>query len=221
MKIYAMSDIHGCLPEFENALSLIDLSGENMLILLGDYVHGPDSYDVLDKIIQLQQTYGQKVIALMGNHEHYVIEGLWTIHEMKNGRYIPYKDDSKYIEWMETLPLYYQTDTQIFCHAGIDEDAGNWWDITTDEYTFLKKYPPQTGYFPLDIIAGHTGTHKISGNPYFHDIYYDGKSHYYIDGTVLESGTIPVLMYDTECKKYYRITDSGAWLILPYEEESF
>lgn len=55
MKIFAMSDIHGCLAEFEEALSLVDLSNDDsMLILLGDYVHGPNSFGVLKKIIELQ-----------------------------------------------------------------------------------------------------------------------------------------------------------------------
>ncbi|MBQ7076047.1 MAG: serine/threonine protein phosphatase, partial [Clostridia bacterium] len=58
-----MSDIHGCLKEFEYALTLIDLSADNKLILLGDYIHGKDSYGVLDKIISLQKEYGtDKVI---------------------------------------------------------------------------------------------------------------------------------------------------------------
>ena len=62
--------------------------------------------------------------------------------------------------------------------------------------------------------------HEIAGDPRFHDIYYDGASHYYIDGTVLESGVIPVLMVDTNTDKYYRVTESGNWLILPYDEEN-
>lgn len=59
-----------------------------------------------------------------------------------------------------------------------------------------------------------------AGNPRFHDIYYDGESHYYIDGTVLDSGVIPVLMVDTDTDKYYRLTETGNWLILPYDEEN-
>lgn len=39
-------------------------------------------------------------------------------------------------------------------------------------------------------------------------------------GTVLESGVIPVLMVDTNTDKYYRVTESGNWLILPYDEEN-
>ena len=43
MKIYCMSDIHGCLAEFEEALSRIEdrlESEETRLVLLGDYIHG-------------------------------------------------------------------------------------------------------------------------------------------------------------------------------------
>ena len=72
----------------------------------------------------------------------------------------------------------------------------------------------------MKVVAGHVGTAEISGNPRYHDIYYDGASHYYIDGTVLDSGMIPVLMVDTEEDKYYRVTESGTWLILPYDEEN-
>lgn len=32
----------------------------------------------------------------------------------------------------------------------------------------------------------------------FNDIYYDGASHYYIDGDVLSTGDINVLMVDTD-----------------------
>lgn len=43
MIIYCMSDIHGCLAEFEDALSLVldDIEqGKAKLVLLGDYIHG-------------------------------------------------------------------------------------------------------------------------------------------------------------------------------------
>lgn len=213
MFIYAMSDIHGCLSEFEEALSLIDLSGDNILVLLGDYIHrGSDSYGVLNRIMELENTYGKnKVVVLAGNHEDMAIDGRWSISDDES--------DDKYLFWMKGLKRYYATEHQIFCHAGIDEDAGDLWKWGTDDYTFTEKYPPQTGSFYMDIIAGHTGTSKISGNPYFHDIFYDGESHYYIDGTVLVSRVIPVLKVDTETNRYYRVTESGDWLILPYDEE--
>lgn len=59
---------------------------------------------------------------------------------------------------------------------------------------------------------------KYPATKFFHDIYFDGESHYYIDGTVLDSRVIPILMVDTENDKYYQVTDSGKRLIEPYEE---
>lgn len=222
--IYAMSDIHGCLDAFEYALSLVDFSGDNKLILLGDYVHGPDSYGVLDKIMQLQNKYGNdKVIALSGNHEDMACDGRWPIGGIGDENTNDHgENDDRYLMWMKNLPRYYAEGNTIFVHAGIDEEAEDLWKWGTDDYTFTEKYPAQTGRFYRDIkiVAGHIGTAEISGNPGFHDIYFDGESHYYIDGTVLKSGVIPVIKVDTKNKKYYRVTDTGAWLILPYDAEN-
>ena len=47
MRIYCLSDIHGCLAEFEEALSLIMEHLEEpdtMFCLLGDYIHGGAEY---------------------------------------------------------------------------------------------------------------------------------------------------------------------------------
>ncbi len=223
--IYAMSDIHGCCDALEHALSLVDLSGDNKLIFLGDYIHGPDDYGVLHKIMQLQNEYGSdKVIALCGNHEDMACDGRWTIggNDDKDA-YGHAEDDAGYLMWMRNLPRYYSEANTIFVHAGIDEEAEDLWEWGTDDYTFTEKYPAQTGRFYNDmkIVAGHIGTAEIAGNPDFHDIYFDGASHYYIDGTVLESGMIPVIKIDTENNKYYRVTDVGEWLIFPYGEEHY
>lgn len=61
MKRYMMSDIHGFLEAFEAALKKTDLSGENQLILLGDYIdYGPDGRAVLEKVRALQEKYGSE-----------------------------------------------------------------------------------------------------------------------------------------------------------------
>ncbi len=223
MKIYAMSDIHGYLQEFEAALELVDLSGDNKLILLGDYIHnGADSYGVLKKIISLQQKYGNdKVVALMGNHEEIVIEGRAPIQELwGEGLYDSENaEDDNYIIFMQNLPLYHVEDNIIFVHAGIDEESGDEWEWESTDRDYLEKYPAETGHFDGDmiIVAGHVGTAVIANNYRFHDIYFDGDSHYYIDGTVYESGVINVLMYDTEKDVFYQLTDGGKYEIEAYE----
>lgn len=129
-------------------------------------------------------------------------------------------DEEKYLLWMARLRRYYATEKQIFVHAGIDEEAGEFWE-ETDDYTLTEKYPAELGAFSEDmvIIAGHIGTAEIAGNPRFHDIYWDGQSHYYIDGSALETGELPVLMIDTATDQYYQVRESGAWPIFPYGEE--
>ncbi len=51
----------------------------------------------------------------------------------------------------------------------------------------------------------------------FNDIYYDGENHIYIDGDVLSTGVIPVLMVDTDTDSYYCITDGDCWPLTEYE----
>lgn len=230
MKIYCMSDIHGCLAEFEEALFLVleHLREEDtMLLLLGDYVHGgPDSRGVLKRIMDLQEKYGPgKVTALLGNHDMWLLDGSSTIDQMMgyldDGAVEDDGDDDQYLQWLETLPRYFAEGNTIFVHAGIDETLGESWEWS-DDTVFTDKYPAELGKIPgleQKVVAGHVGTAEIAGAPWFHDIYFDGASHYYIDGTVLDSGTIPVLMVDTSLDRYYRVTERGNWPVTPYGED--
>lgn len=209
MKIYAMSDIHGCYDAFLDALDLVDLSGDNRLILLGDYIHGRDpeeSYMVLDKIRELEsenEKRTDKVIVLMGNHERFVLEEGMSIGAVKGSDRLANDRDDEYISWLSNLRRFYETENQIFVHAGIAEEAGEYWETVTDEIDFTDLYQTNRGKFYKDVIAGHVYTHEIAGDQNFFGIYFDGASHYYIDGDTLTSGHIPVLMYDTETERYY------------------
>ena len=50
---------------------------------------------------------------------------------------------------------------------------------------------------------------------------YDDKSHYCINGTVPDSGFIPMIKVNTDTDKYYRVTEGHEWLIFPYSEENY
>lgn len=124
MIYYCISDIHGCLFAFQNALDIITshLSEENTaLILLGDYIHGgKENAAVLDKIMELQNRYGSgKVIALLGNHEELVCEGMASVDACGTGS----GDDDRYVSWLRGLPRYHAAEKTIFVHAGIDEEC--------------------------------------------------------------------------------------------------
>ena len=119
------------------------------------------------------------------------------------------KTSGDLVQWIGRLPLNYETDTQIFVHAGVDEEAEDFWKIGTPDEIFLWKYPPAKGEFYKNIIAGHIGTYQIADEKDFHSVYYDGESHYYIDGTVYEGGRLCLLAYDDRKDIYYEIDDDG------------
>ncbi len=106
------------------------------------------------------------------------------------------------ISWLRELPYYYETEKQIFVHAGIDEEAGEWWKEGTAENLFTGKFPPTKGSFYKDIIAGHTAASSVAREKEFKGIYYDGQSHYYIDGSVDKTGNLLCLVYNEKSGKY-------------------
>jgi len=193
--IYAMGDIHEHLELFKETLELVDLSGNNQLILLGDYIdiHSQD-LAILYFIKELQEKYGDKIIAIAGNHEYMLLEDMQSNFDLI--------DDIALTNWLKGLPYYYETNTQIYVHAGVDEEAGEYWKWGSEDYYFCSKYPHTTGRFIKDIIAGHIPTSEISGKANDHKVYWDKKSHFYVDGDTRVSKMIPVLKYDTELGRY-------------------
>ena len=122
------------------------------------------------------------------------------------------------IDWVNQLPLYYETDSQIFVHAGVDEDIPKeelaWCTLCSGEWTLLGKYPPTTGRFYKDIIAGHVAAKRVARDKSFKGIYYDGESHFYIDGSGGDWNSLLCLAYDEEDKRYYELQSNGEFKLL-------
>lgn len=112
------------------------------------------------------------------------------------------------IKWIRSLKSYYETETQIFVHAGVEEEAEEYWKYGSADDIFLWKYPATLGPFFKTIIAGHIGTGSLAGDNSFHDVFYDGASHYYIDGSVYKNGKLLLLAYDETDGRYYQIENA-------------
>ena len=229
-KLFAISDIHGHLDEFLFALSKVDLSDKNnRLILIGDYIdNGHQSFQVISKIIELEELHPNQIITLLGNHEEWFYDWLIlenptsssfseTIKSFFSPEELTYilksnvnnfeagvrneiKNNIKFnpfINWFKKRyrdKRYYETDTQIFVHAGIDEEAGKLWKDLTSSEMFTNKFPITTGGFFKDIVSGHIASWEVAKDKtYQGKIYFDGKNHYFIDGDVYHSKTIPVI----------------------------
>lgn len=239
-KLYAISDIHGYLDEFRDALNKVNLNDkDNRLFLLGDYLdNGLQSFQVISKIIELEEVYPNQIITLLGNHEEWFYD--WLILDKPTASAFPetiksffspeelnyiFKSNANnfetgvrneiknnikfnpFINWFKKRyrdERYYETETQIFVHAGIDEEAGKLWKELTNSEIFTNKFPITTGRFHKAIISGHIASWEVAKDRrYLGKIYYDSKSHYFIDGDVTNSKTIPVLYYYTITQKYH------------------
>lgn len=78
-KIYALSDIHGCLAALKQSLDLIDLKKEDQILFLGDYVdRGNQSCQVLQTLMALDEKYAGQVTILLGNHDEWFCDWLFS-----------------------------------------------------------------------------------------------------------------------------------------------
>ena len=100
-------------------------------------------------------------------------------------------------------------------HAGVDEDIPKeeieWCTWGTPEYVLTGKYPATKGYFYKDIIAGHVAASSVAGDRNYKGIYFDGASHYYIDGSTTRTHRLLCLVYDEDEKKYYEFMEDGTF----------
>ncbi|MFT8871383.1 MAG: metallophosphoesterase [Sporolactobacillus sp.] len=105
--------------------------------------------------------------------------------------------------------------SQIYLHAGLLEEAGDLWKQGTPDSYFTQKFPAETGSFYMDIIAGHVSSATAAKNDdYLGKVYYDGKSHFYIDGETERSCIVPLLKFNTATGVYssYDKATNGSWV---------
>lgn len=211
--IYAMSDIHGNEDVLEANLQKIGFpkSSDDVLVLCGDYLDHSWENDICDfaAIMDVQARYPEgQVVVLAGNHE---------VDWLSNHGGESYA--GAFARWITRMPLYYETEDQIFVHAGIDEEAGDLWRVGTPDEWFTHKFPPETGSWDdgsgnkksKDIIAGHVSVRSEYLGGYHHGacVYHDGENHFFIDGCTESTGVIPILEYDMETKTYYAWNEDG------------
>jgi serine/threonine protein phosphatase 1 len=111
---------------------------------LGDYVNkGPSSVATLNFIIDLKSRF-PKVLPLAGNHDQYLLSFLtrddddWLdSSEYANmKRYEEYQtisaDEKRlFVDFLLSLPLYYETETTFFVHAGFNFERKSIFDDTS------------------------------------------------------------------------------------------
>lgn len=138
-RIFAIGDIHGCADQLHALMDRIwpALDGHT-LVFLGDYIdRGPQSYEVVEYLLDLQARFSP-VVFLKGNHEamladylsgldkhSYLVNGGQStldsyLSHMAPGQQHPIPQSHR--RFFESLQLYYETERYIFVHAGLRSD---------------------------------------------------------------------------------------------------
>lgn len=187
MRTLAIGDIHGGLKALKQVLKRAEVTTNDQLIFLGDYVDGwSESAQVIDYLMQLSKT--TTCIFIKGNHdkwcEQWLADGsvndVWYIHGGKE-TIESYDGFSKlekelHLNFFEAMPLYHIDDeNRLFVHAGFTSMHGVrkevhqeafYYDRTLWEMalTMDKRIQKASELFPnrlkhyKEIYIGHTPT---------------------------------------------------------------
>lgn len=142
-KIYTIGDIHGELDKLNNLLDKLNMQSTDTVVCLGDYVdRGPDSYGVIERLLQLKRQCN--CIFIAGNHD----VQFWDDDKFRS----EYKPASRYQFWDQGAKETYNS----YIKAG---------KVPSVHYDFYKMLEP---YYILELngekhlfVHGGYNRHKL------------------------------------------------------------
>ncbi len=182
---FVIGDIHGGLKALQQVLNRANVTTNDQLIFLGDYVDvWSETPPVLDFLIDLSATYS--CVFMQGNHEEMLLKWLkkeddnelWRFHggeaTVQAYQNISLGVIEKHIVFLQKLNEYYIDDkNRLFVHAGFTHLKGVafeyfrgmfWWDRTLWETAMAVdgnlspesvRYPQRLKLYK-EIYIGHT-----------------------------------------------------------------
>jgi serine/threonine protein phosphatase 1 len=133
-RLLAIGDIHGCHIAFDTLLEHLSIRPNDTVVVLGDVIdRGPGTRQVIDRLLELRQQC--RLVFLMGNHEEMFLGSL-AVEDVREswlgfgGRetlqsYGERAEDTgelpaAHIEFLRSGLDYFETETTIFVHAGLE-----------------------------------------------------------------------------------------------------
>jgi len=166
---WVIPDIHGCYGTLLAILNKIELTKEDHLFFLGDFIdRGPLSAAVLDHLFNLHDL-GFQIFPLRGNHEEMLLDAAKLDPRNVVLQYLEYNNtkdllnsereiDSKYISFMERLPFYYELEDFFLVHAGFNFNVKNPL-ASYEEMIWIRNFTPNEKILRgKRMIYGHTPT---------------------------------------------------------------
>jgi serine/threonine protein phosphatase 1 len=160
-RILVIPDTHGCLKTLKSLVQKINLTTNDQLFFLGDYLdRGPDSLGIIDYILELMNR-GFNVYPLRGNHEQKVLDHYIAFKQFKI--YHPdfeiddleESDIERYLNFLYNLPQYYKIGNFYLVHAGFNFESENPFD-DYESMMHIREFMLPVKGFDYRIIHGHT-----------------------------------------------------------------
>ncbi|WP_298900516.1 metallophosphoesterase family protein [uncultured Psychroserpens sp.] len=193
----AIGDIHGGLKALKQLLERLELTADDKLIFLGDYVDGwSESAQVISYLIELSKT--NTCIFIKGNHdawcEQWLASGIenqvWVFHGGKETMesYEGFSDEEKqeHLNFFERMEYYHiDSHNRLFVHAGFTSmhgveqevhpenlyfDRTLWETALTMDKTISRDselFPKRLKHYH-EIYIGHTPTIRFGSDQPIH-----------------------------------------------------
>lgn len=187
MRILAIGDIHGGLKALIQLLERANVTKNDTLIFVGDYVDGwSESAQVIQYLIELSKT--NECIFIKGNHDIWceqwlaadIVNDIWFRHggkeTIESYNDFSVEDRLKHLDFFERMPLFHIDDQKrLFVHAGFTSmngvekeydkvnfyfDRTLWEMVLTMDKRIEKNskiYPNRLKHYS-EIYIGHTPT---------------------------------------------------------------
>lgn len=221
-KAFVVSDIHGCYDQFIKVLEHWDKEME--LVILGDLIdRGDKSLEVVQHVMELKDTYGDKVTVLKGNHEDmflnflddpfecgeifFINGGNRTAFSFTNDEFLMFKSYEERVkliklmnpevDFIRNLDLYYEFGNVLFVHAGINPLLSDWRNTSETDFMWTRNMTYNKNETGLTIVFGHTPTQMLHKNNSNNDIWMSkDQSYICIDGGCAFGGQLNAIVID-------------------------
>ncbi|WP_408903593.1 metallophosphoesterase family protein [Methylobacterium radiotolerans] len=189
--VYACGDLHGrrdLLDEFLRWVGDDRRPGEAVtLVFLGDYVdRGPESRQVVERLMRGPERPGETWIPLRGNHDRMFVEawhdpegrsaGNWAMNgglatSASYGAFLfegfPRLVPEAHIAFLEGLHLAVDDGERLYCHAGVRPGLGIEWQDEHDLTWIREPFLDERHALDRLIVHGHTiSTHGPDAKPW-------------------------------------------------------
>lgn len=225
---YVISDIHGEYDLFMRLLEKIGFGSGDVLYCLGDFIEKGDKSREMLRFLR----NSSNVQTLLGNHEVSFLNYYESVRRdpsviSRLSDYLSCKVSIEDMDFLDSLPLYIETDDIIMVHAGVELDENRAIIPMGEQRTEILIYDRRTKDADYVIknsktlIIGHTPTYYTTNKPNIVKYAREGKqtnstlvTDYYkilVDIGTLSTHHLGCLRLEDMAEFYVKDTASSFW----------